>query len=158
MAGLEIRGFAVKFLVSLILALALFTPGLAHAESFVVERPAPKGVVGFDGVKCIGEADYNGNHYRFVAYEGADADEMASDSGRERKWQENSCRRILYNDQVYGSMATWIKRGYDGSLCLLWHPGARLRGVDEPEDLYCYVMPPAPDFDPSTIKMTIERV
>lgn len=147
------------FLLLAMLALYSATATPVSAESFVIEHPAPKGVVGNDGIKCIGEASHNGNSYRYVAWVGADADEMASDHpDTERTWQMNDCKRSLYDPNVFGSMAMWIRHGYDGSLCLRTHPGARILGVGESEDDYCYVMPPAPDFDPSTIKMTIERV
>ena len=158
MAGLEIRGFAVRFLIAVLLAFVLFTPGLAHAESYVIDSGPQKGVVGYDGIRCIGEATYQGHSFRYVVYVGADADEMSGNPARERAWQESECRYSLMSETSYGSMVNWIRRPYDGELCLLWHPDARLRGVDEPEDLYCYKKPAFPDFDPKIIKMTIERV
>jgi hypothetical protein len=149
-----------RWVVALLATAALMNPGAipAHAESYTAEHGAPKGVIGHDGVKCIGEASYQGNSYRYVVWIGADAEEMASGSDAERAWQENDCKRSLYDTNVPASMASWIKRGYDGQYCLRTNPNARILGVGESEDDYCYTMPAFPDFDPSTIKMTIQRV
>ena len=99
-----------------LLALSL-APTIAHAETVVWDEASdggiPKGVVGSDGVRCIGEATAGGTTYRAIRYIGADADEMASDPGRERAWQVEHCRWI--NSQEVGGVRGWFKwqRGID---------------------------------------------
>lgn len=121
----------------------------AHADSFTIDPGAPKGVIGYDGIRCIGEADAGGHHFRYVAYVGADGDEPADS---EHAWQASECNRILKVDMV-----RWAATPYNGEYCLLWHPDARNPGIDEPPDLYCY-RKPAVHLDPASIKVTIQRV
>lgn len=63
----------------------------------------PKGVAGADGIRCHGEATQDGHTYKYTNYVGADADEMSSDSARERAWQTSFCRHILETD-----MSRWF--------------------------------------------------
>lgn len=82
-------------LMALLLVLApysgLATVNVAHAETIVLDEGPPKGVVGQDGIRCIGTASAGGHTVTLVQYIGADGDEMANNPDRERSWQSNYC-------------------------------------------------------------------
>jgi len=119
-----------KLFAILALLVLMMAPTVAHAELVVWDEAedggVPKGVVGHDGVRCIGEATAGGTTYRAIRYIGADAEEMSSNPTRERNWQVEHCRWI--NSQDVGGVRGWFR----------WQ-----RGID---------------IDPSTIKITVERV
>lgn len=72
----------------------LSTPAFAQEMETTVIDP-PKGVVGYDGIQCVGEATQGGYSHRIVTYVGADAGEMSSNPDRERAWQIDQCRSDL---------------------------------------------------------------
>jgi hypothetical protein len=135
--------------VSILLALvALFLlPLPASAEAFVSEPEVPKGVAGHGGVKCIGEAAGDGHSFRMVMYFGANGD-----MDRERAWQASRCESKMRRVVV-----AWAATAYDGRYCLKWHPTSRIRGHNEPDDLYCYTKPSV-TIQPGDVKISVERM
>jgi hypothetical protein len=100
------------FIVALALLLALAPLGAigvqtAHAETVVWDDGPPKGVVGADGIRCIGTASAGGHTYTSVKYVGADAGEMSSDPQRERNWQRSQCE--WEQRQLIGGVPGWFK-------------------------------------------------
>jgi hypothetical protein len=103
----------VRLLIALgivvLTSLPISTP--AHAETVVYDEGAdtgiPKGVVGFDGVKCTGESTVGDVTYRNTIYIGADAGWMDTQPSRERAWQKDHCR---YMEELQHGWF-WDKRG-----------------------------------------------
>lgn len=122
-------------------------PGSAHAESFVSEPEIPKGVVGHGGIRCVGEASGDGHSFKMVMYFGANGP-----ADRERAWQESRCEAKMRR-----AVVAWAAAEYDGRYCLKWFPESRIRGHNEPDDLYCY-RKPAVTIQPSAVKIRVERL
>lgn len=143
-------------LISAFLVTVTVFPDSAYADSFVSDPGAPtKGVVGHHGIRCIGEASAEGHSLRYVIYVGADEDEAptgGSISAREKSWQESYCFAKIQEE-----MPRWAAHAYNGEYCLLWNPSARIPGVGEPKDLYCYTKPSL-SLSPGDIRITIQRL
>jgi hypothetical protein len=129
-----------------LLAASMAVP-VAHAESYVSEPETPKGVAGHGGIRCVGEAAGDGHSFRMVMYFGANGPEA-----RERAWQASRCE-----SKMRAAVVAWAATAYDGRYCLKWHPTARIRGHNEPDDLYCY-RKPAVKIAPGDVKVTVERL
>src|SRR5687768_12539305 len=90
----------VPWLLAFLLAFgsgAVLHVPVASAETFVIDQGPPKGVVGYDGIRCTGEYERDGNTYRYVMYFGADEHE-AQES--ERSWQESRCHQKMQRVMV----------------------------------------------------------
>ena len=101
------------------LIVALLVPTVAYAETIVYDEAAdtgvPKGVVGYDGVRCTGESTVGDVTYRNTIYIGADAGWMETQPARERAWQDGHCQYM--QDLQHGWF--WDKRG-------LPHPSVKI--------------------------------
>ena len=129
-----------------LLAASMAVP-VAHAESYVSDMGPPKGVVGHGGIRCVGEAAADGHTFRLVMYFGANGD-----MNRERAWQASRCE-----SKMRAAVVAWAGTAYDGRYCLAWHPESRIRGHNEPDDLYCYTKP-AVKIAPGDVKISVERM
>jgi hypothetical protein len=72
----------------------LLVPTVVHADDYTSDEGPPKGVIGYDGIQCIGETTQQGHHLKIITYVGADAGEMATNPERERAWQKEHCQYI----------------------------------------------------------------
>lgn len=102
--GLLMALFALALLMSGIGNVIAGTAKLAHAEEASFDPGPPKGVVGQDGIACMGKASQGGHTLTYTVYIGADGDEMSSNPDRERSWQSNYCQWALEQD-----MGGWFK-------------------------------------------------
>jgi hypothetical protein len=107
--------YALKDLLAILTVVAMLTiPTVApvvYASELVVwdeaeEVGVPKGIIGNDGIRCIGESTNGDVTYRSITYIGADGDEMAADPSRERAWQAGHCRFM----QELGHNGFWDQR------------------------------------------------
>jgi hypothetical protein len=136
-----------RYAVLLSLLAAILAVPVAHAESYVSEPEVPKGVAGHGGIRCVGEASADGHTFRLVMYFGANGPEA-----RERAWQASRCE-----SKMRAAVVAWAGTAYDGRYCLKWHPESRIRGHNEPDDLYCYTKPSA-TIQPGDVKISVERM
>jgi hypothetical protein len=83
----------------------------AYAEEASFDPGPPKGVVGQDGIACVGKASQGGNSLTYTVYIGADGDEMRDRPDRERSWQTDYCHWALEQD-----MSGWFKYQWDTAL------------------------------------------
>lgn len=58
----------------------------------VIDLGPPKGVVGADGVRCVGTVTQGGVTLKQVEYSGVDADEYGKDAEREKQWSRDNCK------------------------------------------------------------------
>jgi hypothetical protein len=108
--------FALMYLVVQMISLGIVDgvaerPVTAHAEEASFDPGPPKGVVGQDGVACVGKASQDGHSLTYTVYVGADEGEMSSNPSRERSWQSNYCQWALEQD-----MGGWFKYQWGVSL------------------------------------------
>jgi hypothetical protein len=100
----------MRFLALLAVLLALtVTP--AYADDFIWDAAedggVPKGVVGYDGLQCVGEATQDGHHVKLTNYVGADAGWMSSQPDRERAWQQAECRNMMRDHMRFVFLMQW---------------------------------------------------
>lgn len=89
-----------RFIVAAVLAVVLCgVPVNVYADSTtVIDVGAPKGVIGYDGIQCTGQATQDGYTLVYTNYVGADAGQMATNPQSERQWQLADCRWMLERD------------------------------------------------------------
>lgn len=91
--------------------MALPRPGISGREVITWDEAEdggiPKGVVGADGIRCIGVSTNGELTYRNIGYIGADAGEMADNPVREQAWQREHCQNM--QELQHGWF--WDKRG-----------------------------------------------
>lgn len=101
----------MRLLIALLVVVMTSLPTVAHAEVVVYDEAQdtgiPKGVVGYDGVKCTGISSVGDVMYKNTIYIGADAGWMETQPSRERAWQVNHCQYM--EDLQHGWF--WDKRG-----------------------------------------------
>lgn len=97
--------------VAALLLVLAFTDLPAYAETITWDEAEdggiPKGVVGYDGIRCIGESTNGDLTYRNIGYIGADAGEMSDNPKRESAWQSEHCSSM--QELQHGWF--WDKRG-----------------------------------------------
>jgi hypothetical protein len=137
-----------------ILLLLFLLPLPALADTVVEHDPANGPGIGKDmspgqgGLRCHGEASYQGYTYKLTIYEAQDRDDQ--DTPGELAWQKNECVHDLQQQ-----MGWWFAQEYDNYYCNGAH---MIQGAVPDRNNYCYDKPALSGFDPSTIKITMTRL
>ncbi|HEX5164228.1 MAG TPA: hypothetical protein VFV93_02430 [Thermomicrobiales bacterium] len=98
----------MRYLAILAALLALTIVSPVYADEFIWDAAddagPPKGVVGYDGIQCVGEATQDGHHVKLTNYVGYSAGQPEA---RERAWQLSECRNMMRDHMRFVFLMQW---------------------------------------------------